>query len=411
MRGFIAALLLGACGALSALDAPPDGYELHEWGVFPLAPSQAWANCDMRAEWNALPAFIFRGAPLIPERVQPRGNIMAPAAKPVLFFYAQKAQTVKLSIHFTDGRALVWWPDASLDPRIDPQAELPILTFDLQLPDQASLANANWAQREAVPKEHWFENLRAVKATPIAPTLKRKGLHAEDFLYYDGITKAPAAPSVARKGTAVTLGTQMPFALLDTLVLERNGKTLRIAKNWIARIEPGAQSSDVEFNEVPEAEQAKRIEALKAEMIKRLEAAGLTNAEGVALVKTWSAGLFERQGLTFISRFPQETYEAWLPLKADPAPNKLVRVGLLVCPHLEPEREARMEALIKQLAAEDFNERNAAQKALSEYGGAAFDLLKKHLQDADAETAKACRNIFNALELHPSNNALRVEKK
>jgi len=404
MRFAFIGLVLGLSGALCAFEAPQDGYELHEWGVFPVVPSAGWANCDMKAEWAALPKFMYR---LWPEQRLPYNG---PVLKPVIFFHTQKAQEVKLEVRFAEGRPLVWWPGA-VSPvneggALSPQ-KLDRLNFDFYLLE----ANPNWHPRAApnlheVPKGHWFDNLRDVHAARIYAAVdhSRNGLsvEAEDFAYYDGLMKAPPPATAARDGAKVKLSTNAPFALLDTIALERDGKILRIAKNWIARVEPGAQNSGIEWEEIPEAQQAQRIEALQAELLKRLEAAGLTGPEALSLVKTWAPGLFQRQGLQVIARVPQETYEAWLPLKADPAPVKLVRVGLLLFPHLEPEREARMEALIKQLSSDEFEKRDAAQKALSEYGGAAFDVLEKHLKDADAETAKSCQHILDELDTRPA---------
>ena len=71
-------------------------------------------------------------------------------------------------------------------------------------------------------------------------------------------------------------------------------------------------------------------------------------------------------------RIPQESYEAWLPLTATPAPEKTVRVGFVFHAHLEPELDEHVEQLIKQLGVEDYENRIQAQAALLRIGGAAF---------------------------------------
>ena len=112
--------------------------------------------------------------------------------------------------------------------------------------------------------------------------------------------------------------------------------------------------------------------------------------------------MFNRPGLTVFYRIPQETYEAWLPLDATPKPGKCVRVGLVVHAHLEPELEAHVDALIKKLSNESFDVRDAAQKELLLFGGAAFPQLEKGLQHADAETREHCATILKALDVRPA---------
>ncbi|MCW8129311.1 MAG: hypothetical protein KIS92_02915 [Planctomycetota bacterium] len=386
----------------SAAEPEKASYELHEWGVFPIARNDAWAMRDLKEEWAGFPAFFNR---IWPERRLPyRGEV----AKPVVFFYAEKPLDVKLTVRFAEGRPLVWWPNASMPcwqggERIE--GRLDRIEFDLSLLEMKDAGNP---QPPAVPDGHWVQDLREVKAarviTPGAHSQKAGQTYGvEDFLYYDGIMKAPAAPTARRDGDAVILETSLDHAMRDVFVLDRHEGKVRVARAWIDQIEPGARSTRVELAEAG----PKELEAARAELTKRTQAAGLTAAEAASLVKVWREGLFEDDGLTVFYRIPRETYDAWLPLNATPAPKAIVRVGLVFHKHLEPELGARVDALIKQLASEQFEVREKAQAALAKIGGAAFPALEAGALSEDADTAGACRNLLRAMDALPAMDPMK----
>ena len=78
-----------------------------------------------------------------------------------------------------------------------------------------------------------------------------------------------------------------------------------------------------------------------------------------------------------------------------------MRVGLVLHRHLEPELDAHVMSLIKQLGAEKFDERNQAKLMLLKLGGAAFPLLEMNVKSEDTETATQCREILNELDARP----------
>lgn len=224
--------------ALLAAEAQDAVYDLHEWGVFPIARNSAWAMSDMRAEWATFPDFFYRVWP------KKRLPYFGPVTKPVVYFHAERLGPVQLTIKFAEGRPLVWWP-ATSQPA-------------------------------------------------------------------DGI------------------------------------------------------------------------------------------GEATALDKVWEQGLFKRDGLSVFYRVPQTTYDTWLPLAAVPVPRKIVRVGIVFHAHLEPDLDARVEALVTKLASENFEERQAAEHQIARIGGAAFPVLEKHFNDPDAEVARACHQIIAALDVVPA---------
>ncbi|MCZ7643740.1 MAG: hypothetical protein M5U26_00410 [Planctomycetota bacterium] len=386
-------------------------YSLHEWGVFTVPRNEAWAQRDMRAEWADLPGFFYAMWPK--EKLPYRG----PVRKPVIFFHAEKPLGIRLGIRFAEGRPLVWWPATNMPALRNGPVQPDRLDFGLRLvhPDPDQAGQPHGCIPPEVPKGHWVETLRAVRAanhfsSPGSSRMAIRGPQAmlcDNFLYYDGLMKAPATPGAARDGARVVLTTRYTHACHDLLVLERDRDGLRIAKGWIETVAAGEQATAAEMGAAltGEAETA-AIARLGDELAARLQKAGLNADEARSLVTLWEAGLFRRQGLLVCYRVPQETYEAWLPLTAEPAPKETVRVGLVVHEHLEPELDARVEALLKDLASEVFETRDAALKALRAYGGAAFPALEKHVADPDPEIAKSCRDLLAALDALP---ALKTE--
>jgi hypothetical protein len=390
---------------LAASCAAAEGeYELHEWGVFSVPRGEAWAQRDMKQEWATFPEFFFTiwpTAKLPYERVQSM-------RKPVIFVHAPKPLTFDLTIRFPDGRPLVWWPATSY-PRGDAQiTDRDRLTFSVAAidPDPTNPGRVPQQKLYDVKNGHWVEQLRAVKcdqlytqsapySTPLEVAPRQGYKVPEKFLYYDGIMKAPATPKIARVDGAIELQSDSRHTWADVMVIERDGNKLRAAR-WTDKIEAGAQTTRIELTETVD------LTKLKADFSTRLAGAGLNADEAEALVKVWDDGLFKKDGLTVFYRIPKQTYDQWLPLEAKPEPKKIARVGIVVHEHLEPELDARIEALIVKLGAEDFEVREAAQKALLAYGGAAFSALEKHFEDKDPEVSKSCKKIYEALDVLPA---------
>jgi len=400
----VLATLLGLSSLCAAARGAEGPYDLHEWGVFKVSRNDAWAQRDMKEEWASFPKFFYR---MWPERHLPwRGAV----DKPVIFFHAEKAVKLQFTVTFATGKPLVWWPAASspgeaggLEPVGQPNRI--VWYVDLQAQGQGFKAS------HEVPEGHWVQKLRAVAASAIqtyGDASNRRGgdQQEESFVYYDGIFQAPAGPKVARGANALVFETNSDHAWLDVLVIDRREKETFVGKAWTAKIEAGKQSTKVELVSAGDAKGEKEtIERLRRELTDRLSAAGLNKDEAESLVKVWDEGFFARPGLTLLYRVPQETYEKWLPLTANPAPKKCVRVGLVLHTSLEPELEATVETQIKKLADEKFEVRDAARKLLAQIGGAAFPQLEKHFSDPDVETAKTCRAIVEGLDTKPALNA------
>ena len=426
---FVLSLLL--LPALSrAGDAP--SYEMHEWGVFPVPRNAAWANIDMRAEISSMPKFFWK---MWPEQHLPwRGGVN----KPVIYFYCDKPLSVNVKIRFADGRPLVWWPAAEKPAGGIGNVRPDELEFSLRVghyapPDSwmhKNLKDYNEQQLAAfeenykkikppeVEKGHWMEALRV----PASSMLYTQGSYTnrrvdndnqpvEKFIYYDGVMKAPETPQLDRDGENLVMKSKFAYAISDLFVIDRSATRTRISKAFV-NIQAGEQTAKIEMIAAGDGKgDAKTIDLLAEEFVKRLVAAGLTQDEAVGLEKVWHPGLFLHDGVSILYRVPQDIYDQWLPLTAKPAPKKTVRVGLVLHQHLEPELEANVNALIKKLSAEDFADRQQAMQSLMNTGGAAFPYLEAAIKnkDTELETANNCRKVMDTLDARPSMQQKKAE--
>ena len=403
----LAAALISVSIAQTHVQAQEDNYEVHEWGVFSIPRGAEWANQEMLREWQSFPEF-FHGT--LPDRqLVYRGLV----TKPVIFFHGVPDKThVRLLVRFNEGRPLIWWPPAEYPadhglPNRKMAPELPeqwkgadpdsILRFSLILNETGEIAE--------VAADHWVSDLRAVDSVPLAVQgsfnnrSPAASLFAESFVYYDGLFKSPAPPEVTRLADGVSIKTNSDHDWLDVIVIERSLDRKEVSMAQINQIEKGERTTEFDLQKIDAADaESFELESLVGQLKKSLEDAGLNKDEAQSLVDVWNPGLFHRPGLTLFYRIKQETYDEWIPLDIVPSPEKLVRVGLVVHHHLEPELEQNVTRLISELGSDEYAVRANAEYQLSSIGGAAFESIKKLTDSTDVETAARARILVKEMD-------------
>lgn len=377
-------------GAMADRVVPDGKYAIHEWGVFTAPRGALWLQHDMLAEWRSFPEF-FHGV-LPGRKLLYRG----PVRKPVIHFHGESSEPVNLTLQFSAGRPLIWWPPAEYPANGlgDPIREgSSMLNFRVNL-------GKNEAKQETVSEGHWVEELRKVKAASLwghgswGRRGGRTGPWTETFIYYDGLMKLPTTPQVERSEKGVLVTSDSDHAWHDVLVIDRSvdGKEISIGK--IARVDKGKQRVPVALTRIGE----KELAALAAELGGQLTKAGLHEDEAQSLLALWSKDLFHQVGLSLCYRLPRETYDKWISLTAAPAPDKVVRVGLVLHQHLEPEFEDVVASLVDQLGAATVKERNGAEEQLHRIGGAALPVLEKTAKSDNPERAVRARRILQSVK-------------
>lgn len=384
-------LLTGTAGLLWAADvrqadeAAVKGFTVHEWGVFRVHDDADFANADLRAQWDELPAFVYgqtttRDWPLY----------LAPPMvvfKPVLFFHAPRALPVDVRVEFASGLPAVWWPATGYPAHNEGNYNFP----DPTRPEKAdkTARRLEWKLHLKQPlravqpppefkpldKRHWMQTLRAVKCDEVfAPVGERSSgtTEREKFVYYDGLLPRVQALSVQIAKDTVALKNREQFAVFDIWVIDnRDVNRPRVAR--LPRLDVG-DGARLELT----AQQGERwADAAGKTLTMQLKDAGLNEDEAAALTAIWTADFFHSAGVTLFYRLPQEQYDRLLPLTVKPSPEKIVRVGLIQQVPNDPELAARVARLVKQLDDDVYARREAAQQELAQLGPVAFGYLRR----------------------------------
>jgi hypothetical protein len=391
------------------------GLEVHEWGVFAVHDDLELANADMRAEWAALPKFFFgqmagRELPIYQPKV---GRIF----KPVVFFHAKEPLAVEVRVDFPGGAPAVWWPGTVYPSR--PIDECPDngkkketyrhLEWHVQLKDPAKGPKVK-AQPPAVEKGHWIETLRAVKADDvlcervgfrlIEGDLPTPQLERERFIYYDGLVPIGKRVALTVEKDKVSVASHAKHPIYDVTAVDRRSPDRTLVAR-LDKLEAGAKPTPLEFSEVD----AKEWPQAGVEMLTRqLKDTSLFEDEARALADVWKQEFFQAEGLTLFFRLPQEEYEKLLPIKLKPRAEKLVRVGLVLQPHCEPDLAERVADLVKNLGSEDFDKREQVHQSLEKMGRAAFVHLRR--VRAEIQSPEALRRIDQLLDRLDAEKAM-----
>jgi len=363
----------------SAEPVPMKGLAVHEWGVVSVYNDVELANADMRDEWAGLPKFVYGQ---VDGRLQPERFLAVKA--PVIYLHAAQPLSVNLRVEFPGGKPAVWWPanSNSIANGLNNSQPLTLLQWNAQVKP----SNAANFKHTALPKGHWMEALRDVKADDLLVfDDNRGGAQLERFIYYDGLIPAPKGLTIQVKDDTISLKSHAKHALLDVTVVDlRNLRKIRTGS--IARLDAEGEVAAVKL---VERDQSKwPFDALE-ELAGQLTTAGLKEDEAKALTAVWRKAFFETEGVGVFYRLPQEIYDQVLPLTVNPKPEKTVRTLLVHHPHCEPDLRERVLALVTDLGSEKFQERIEAQRRLTALGRAAFIHLVHARNEAKDPEVKA----------------------
>jgi hypothetical protein len=256
---------------------------------------------------------------------------------------------------------------------------------------------------QSVKKGHWIEALRAVKADDIYAHVGEDNLgqEHEKFVYYDGLGQAEKWAHISVDRDAVAVSNQAPFPLLDLTVVDtRKPDKPRVAR--ILRLDARSENKAIDFIAGdPRTLSDTGVKHLTSE----LKDAGLQEDEANSLAVLWKTDFFETEGLTLFYRLPQAEYDRLLPLTVKPRPEKVVRVGLVLHPHCEPDFAEKIRALVTDLDSADFTVRQGARQRLEKLGNAAYVHMVR-LRD-QAKSTEVKQRLDELIEKYDARAALR----
>ncbi|MEM9190196.1 MAG: hypothetical protein AAGF12_13510 [Myxococcota bacterium] len=290
MRPLIVGLLsFLALGSLALWqDVHAQGLTVHEWGVWKARRNQVTHLADLAAE---TPRFVSRTgvAPaVVPDAADRPIRV---SYKPVLFFYTDAPQEVSVRVTFVGGRPWLYHPPARQSGRV--------------LSWTGTVGGPEGAMGEP-PDPHWWGLLRDVGAA----SFRSPDGGTERFIFYDGPVRfrrtfrfsERAGELVARPSHGETRFWILDGNSVEERSVDRRGRS----------VDRNALSLD------------SLRTTLKQEMLTR----GLNDAEAEALLQTWDHELFRvtyRRAVYFV---PRRNYDRMLPIRIQPRPDELVRVGL-----------------------------------------------------------------------------------
>jgi hypothetical protein len=365
MNSLVLVSLLSA--SLPAADeAGVKGFAVHEWGVFRIHGDVEVANADVRAEWDALPKFMYGN---IGGRDLPANwGVTEIRRRPIVFFHTSKPMAVRMAIDFPGGLPGVWWPGTRSPATL--RGKRPAvgtsLQWELFLKEPPPNRRPQHNGLREVEKGNWVQRIRAVKSDEVYAVFGDGGLDVdrEKFVFYDGLFPQGKWLDIKVEKDRVALANRVKHAVHDVTVIDRrDAKKVRLGR--VAKLDAGAEVKAIEWTEV--AADRFATEAAAA-LEKQLIAAGLYKDEAASMIDVCKLDLFETAGLTVFYRLPQAEYEKRLPMKLTPRPESLVRVGLVLHSHCEPDFADRVKALVKQLDDDSFDKREEASKRLEAMG-------------------------------------------
>jgi hypothetical protein len=418
-----AVLIAAAAAALAGVTTEPKTGEdliVHEWGTFLAMGGSDGVTLDgMYHEEHALPAFV---------HARSRDQLRLPTSilkgeTPVIYFYTDKAQKVRVEVKFPEGVWTQWYPQAQvLSPALSQVAKplearngrilwcaevIPASLFRAN-PRQSFIpfdltgqpANPLIGQAEPPPvgDDALWKYAREVDAAIVrTPDFTRPDAPAEveRFLFYRGLGQAPLpfTFSAENGGTLQSSAGDRHGARHIFVLRIENGRGSFAYKE---EIQPGEKLTGL----IPSLEECSEpvdrlADELANALAERLEESGLYTKEARAMVNTWKTSYFQSDGVRALVVMPQEWTDEFIPITVNPKPRELVRVMVGRIELLTPQREQTAEAAIQCLGAPDTGKREWAFNYLRDQGRYVEPIIRRILHTTRDESVRArCRQLL-----------------
>jgi hypothetical protein len=359
---------------------------VHEWGTFlGMSSADGTALDGMYHEEHALPAFVHGRA---------RDQLKLPqmflkGETPVIYFYTKETQKVRVSVGFPHGIWTQWYPQASrVLPTLATQAEQSGRLQDgricwyAEIVPRSALPQSNSKRSGAgseiksplpqTSSDALWNHAREVDAAFVKTIDAARPKPAEEFerfLFYRGLGDARLPLRIDESGNGtLTLDPQLDLGdgVRDVFVLRVEGG--RGAYTYRAGLRPGESASGV----IPSMDQAmplpEFIRKIGDDLATRLAGSGLFRKEASAMVNTWRSSYFQTEGVRALFVLPQSWTDAFIPMKVEPQPRKIVRVMVGRLEMLSAARQRNAEAAIAGFASDKPGEIARAHRFLYDQG-------------------------------------------
>jgi hypothetical protein len=391
-----AATALAGAGLTTAQVKSADALVVHEWGTFLAMSGSDGVSLDgMYHEEHALPGFVHARS-----RDQLRlPSVILKGETPVIYFYTDRPQRVRVDVRFPRGAWTQWYPQAQVvgpplsqgaspleprDGRIVWCADvLPPGDKNLKLPATAGDALWNFARQVDA----------AYVRTEDRTQPGRPG-ELERFLFYRGLGQAPLPVRfTSAAGGTLAVDTGTPHGASHLFIVRVEGG--RGAFTYRPALRPGEALTGV----IPALADARPLAeftgAIAEDVRARLVESGLHDREARAMVNTWRTSYFQTEGVRALFVLPQAWTDAFIPLEVTPRPRQLVRVMVGRIELLTPERQALAERAVGDLASPEAATRERGFAVLRDQGRYVEPIVRRVLATTGDERVRVlCRRLL-----------------
>ncbi len=373
--------LLPLAGAsLAGGDGPPSAkapFVVHEWGTFTSVQGADGVGLEGLAhEEEALPDFVYSRAKVraCPLRDQGYKGLERPAQRvtqkmetPVLYFHTDVARRARVRVDFVKGLITQWYPVTDLlgppegaadaGPIDVSRVDRSFLEWEVDLLPRGSAAPAElpavaddvpWAFARKVDAA-WVRTVPRHDPGRAGPT------EAERYLFYRGLGAFTLPMTVAEDAEgrlSFRNGSAHPVAAVVALDVSAGHKSWS-RYNVVTDVAPGSTASDLFGSRPRDAYREGGSEGLRSDVTKLLVSQGMNPDEARAMVDTWARSWFSTDGVRVFYVVPRPLVDALLPLKIDPAPDRVERALVGRIELLFNDRRERIERALRILAVAD----------------------------------------------------------
>src|SRR5690606_8497161 len=157
----------------------------------------------------------------------------------------------------------------------------------------------------------------------------------------------PAAATAAPVAVAVPAAAPAPVAAAPAVAAKPEGAPMPAAEGKPAEGEK--KPDDAKGVNVPSSKESQSKEAIVATSSARLKDLGLGPVEIEHLSKQIAGQALRTDSATIVFRLDPDQLEELFPLEVTPAPQKQIRVALVVLLDSDPDVTKRVEELVKKL--------------------------------------------------------------
>jgi hypothetical protein len=360
-----------AAGVVAAQREMPNDLIVHEWGTFLAMSGSDGVTLDgMYHEEHALPAFVHARSK---DQLRLR-SVVLKGETPVIYFYTDRAQKVRVDVRFPRGLWTQWYPQAQIVGPQFSQVKTPMTLRDGRIrwcaeviPPHGEAPDPTLPETSSDALWNYARDVDAAFVRTVDGTKEPGRPEYERFLFYRGLGEAPLPVRLtAESGGTLESAPEARDGIRHVFLVRVEGG--RGVYAYRPALRPGERATGV----IPSMDGSNPLgemtRDLADDLAARLVESGLYPKEARAMVNTWRTSYFQTEGIRALFVLPQRFTDEFIPIEVSPKPKELVRVMVGRIELLSPERERLAEKAVRELASPDEETRLRSFEYLRDQG-------------------------------------------